>query len=293
MYRVIHLTGTPASNRLMDLWAPVWLLDRGERLGRTLTQFRERWFTPGREHYQYFAKKGAREEIQSTIGDICLATRAEDYLELPPRNDYMLPVELDKVAREKYDELHRHFLTRIDDEVIVAANMAIRATKCLQASNGFLYTDTGESVHLHDGKLDALEALVESANGQSLFVAYQFRSDLDRLKKRFPKARTFEDSKTLRDWNAGRIQMLLAYPASVGHGLNFQQGGHIVVWYGLTWSLEHYQQLNARLYRQGQTQPVFIYHLIAQGTMDERVMSVLQGKASMQDALMDALKEVA
>jgi SNF2 family DNA or RNA helicase len=292
--RVVGLTGTPAPNGLIDLWSQIYLLDRGERLGKFVTRYREEYFIPGHRNgavvYNWVPRAGAPGEIYGRIGDICMSMTAEDYLTMPDRVDVMYPVRLPEAAKQAYETMERDLVIQMADEPITAQNAAVLTGKLLQMANGAIYAEDRSYLQLHDAKLDALEDLIEAANGEPVLVYYGFQHDLERLKKRFPQARILKDSADVRDWNAGKVQLLLAHPASAGHGLNLQQGGHIMVWFGLTWSLELYQQANAMLYRQGQEQPLKIYHLVAQDTVDEDVIKVLTGKAERQDALISAVK---
>ena len=297
--RVVGLTGTPAPNSLIDLWSQIYLLDQGERLGRTVTGFRERYFRPGRSNghvvYDYKILDGAEEAIYKKISDICVSMKAEDYLQLPPRIDETVEVTLPDKVEAQYTEFEKTEVLSLlgeEDSNISAVNAAALSNKLLQFSNGAIY-DSARAVHeLHSHKLDALEELVEAANGSPVLVFYSFRHDISRIKKRLKaySPRELVTSKDIDDWDAGKIQVLLAHPAGAGHGLNLQKGGNIVVWFGLTWSLELYQQANARLHRQGQTKPVRVYHIICRGTMDEDVMKAISGKADKQEALMQAVK---
>lgn len=292
--RVVGLTGTPAPNGLIDLWSQIYLLDRGERLGRFVGHYRQQYFIPGHTNgmvvYSWVPMRGAPEKIYGKLSDICMSMKAEDYLEMPDRLDIRVPVKLSDGARKAYETLERDLVLPMKDEAITAQNAAVLAGKLLQLADGAIYTETGEYIEVHDGKLDALEDLIEAANGEPVLVYYGFRHDRDRILKRFPQAKALYSSNDVQAWNRGEIPLLLAHPASAGHGLNLQQGGHILVWYGLTWSLEQYQQANARLYRQGQERPVTIYHLITEGTVDEDVMKVLEGKEVRQNLLIDAMK---
>lgn len=293
--RVVGLTGTPAPNGLIDLWSQVYLLDQGQRLCKTLGQYQQLWFDPGDRNgaiiYNWRPKKGAAEEIYSRLSDLCISMTAEDYLKLPDRIDLFQPVELSDTVQKAYETMEKELVLPIaQDEIITAQNAAVLAGKLLQLANGALYTEEGGWVRLHDQKLAALEDLVEAANGQPVLVYVAFRSDVERIVERFPQARVLHTDSEVRDWNAGKIQLLVAHPAAAGHGLNLQNGGHIIVWFGLTWSLELYQQANARLHRQGQQHPVTVYHIVTKGTIDENVLQVLTGKAERQDALIDAVK---
>ena len=292
--RVVGLTGTPAPNGLIDLWAQVYLLDRGERLGKTLGWYREQWFTPGSSNgvivYNWKPKPGAPEEIYGRLSDICMSMTAEDYLELPDRMDLIKYVTLSETMLSAYQTMERDLVLPIADEEITAQNAAVLAGKLLQMANGALYTESDGYVHLHDAKIGALEDLIEAANGEPVLVYVAFRSDTERILERLPQAKVLRTEDDIKAWNERRLPVLLAHPASAGHGLNLQAGGHIIVWFGLTWSLELYQQANARLHRQGQQHPVAVYHIVTAGTIDEDILRVLTGKAARQDALIEAVK---
>ncbi|MBX6395631.1 MAG: DEAD/DEAH box helicase [Alicyclobacillaceae bacterium] len=295
MRRVLGLTGTPTPNGLIDLWAQIYLLDMGERLGKTATGFRDRYFEPDRRGpagviYSWRPKPGAEKAIYERLSDICVSMRAEDWLELPERIDRVVPVRLPPVAMEQYRRLERDLLLEFADADVVASSAAALSNKLLQLANGAVYDELQSVKEIHDAKLDALEDVIETANGKPVLVFYTYRHDLARLKRRFPEARALDSAADIEDWNAGRIPVLLVHPASAGHGLNLQAGGHIIVWFGLTWSLELYEQANARLYRQGQTERVIVHHLVAEGTIDEDVMRALGGKAAKQEALLAAVK---
>ena len=290
--RVLELTGTPTSNGLMDLWAQIYLLDGGKRLGRTITQYRQRYFTPDKTNgfvvYSYRPKPGAEEAIQDAIKDIVVSMSAADWLELPERMDNIIPVELGAKERALYQELGREMVLEMPDGDIQAGSAAVLSNKLLQLANGAIYDDERNVIPVHDKKLEALKELAEPGN--PLLVFYTYQHDRERIQAMFPEARVMQGAQDVEDWNAGKISMLLAHPASAGYGLNLQAGGNTVVWFGLTWSLEQYQQANARLYRQGQKRTVVIHHLVAKGTMDEQVMQALQHKAIGQQALLDAVK---
>lgn len=289
--RIVLLTGTPSPNSLLDLWAQAWLLDRGEALGRTFTGFRAAFFDSDYMGYKFTPKPGAAEAIHRRLEPLALTLRQEDWLELPARLDNEVRVEMPAKARAQYRALEREYLLPFAaGGRVSAANAAVLAGKLLQMANGAVYLDNGDGGYaaLHDAKLDALEEIIE--DGAPTLVAYQFRSDLDRLRRRFPNARELCGSGDVEAWNRSEIPLLLAHPASAGHGLNLQAGGARVVWFSLTWSLEQYQQFNARLHRQGQSRGVIVHHLIAAGTIDEEVMRALRSKASGQNALMDALR---
>ena len=292
--RVVGLTGTPSPNGLMDLWAEIYLLDRGERLGTTISAYREKYFRAGARNgyivYKWEPYSYSQKEIERKISDICMSMSAEDYLELPERIDNEIKIRLSEKEMKQYNQMERDQLLRIDDETVVALNAAAVMNKLLQMANGSVYADGGDVVRIHEKKLDALEEIIDTT-GEPVLVFYSFRHDLEAIKKRIPEARELESSEDIARWNRGEIPVLLCHPASVGYGLNLQDGGHVIVWYGLTWSLELYQQANARLYRQGQQKAVIIHHLIAEGTVDEQVMRALQHKDTSQSALLAALKE--
>ena len=293
--RVVGLTGTPSPNGLMDLWAELYLLDRGERLERTLGAYREKYFKPGARSgyvvFKWLPVKGAEKQIRDRISDICVSMSAADYLTLPERIDNVIPVSLSKKELATYRKMEEEQLLELgDDDMIVALNAAAVMTKLLQIANGSVYTASGAVERIHDAKLEALEEIIDTTDSPVL-VFYSFRHDLGAILGAIEGARTLEGPQDIADWNDGKIRVLLAHPASVGYGLNLQDGGHTIVWYGLTWSLELYQQANARLYRQGQEKPVIIHHLITEGTVDEQVMRALQAKDTSQAALLAALKE--
>ncbi len=301
MDRVTLLTGTPAPNGLVDLWAQMYLLDFGRRLGATKTAFLERWFDSDYMGWKWTARELAGAEIHARLADVCLSMRAADYLTLPPVLHNVVPVLLDDAVQADYEELEREMLLEVAraGRAITAVNGAVLSTRLLQLVNGAVYlTDddgnpTREWEDIHDAKLDALADVLDEAGGPVL-LAYEYRCDLARILDRFSQARVLDqDPNTIAAWNRGEIPLLVAHPASAGHGLNLQQGGSTVVWYGPTWNLEHYQQFNARLARQGQERPVIVHHLIAQGTIEERVLDVMQGKATVQEALLQAVRDAA
>jgi len=292
--RVVGLTGTPAPNGLIDLWAQIYLLDCGERLGKTVTGYRERYFTPGRRNqaiiYDWKPRPEADKAIHEALADICVSMSAKDWLQLPARIDRVTPVKLPPKARAAYTQLERDKLLPLTGGDVVAAEAAVLANKLLQMANGAVY-DEDHAVHeVHQAKLDVLEDLIEAANGQPVLIYTAYRHDQQRILQRLPGARILDTPEDIAAWNAGEISVLVAHPASAGHGLNLQAGGHIVIWFGLTWSLELYQQANARLHRQGQEHPVIVHHIVAEDTLDEQVLRVLGGKAEGQNALMDAVK---
>ena len=292
--RIVGLTGTPSSNGLMDLWAEFRLLDQGERLGRFISNYRERFFVPDKRNAQivfsYKPKQGAEEAIYRLISDITISMKSADYLHLPECINNRVEVKVSDEERKIYDELSREMVVSLKDKEIDAINAASLSNKLLQMANGAIYDENKEVIHIHDGKLDALEDLIESANGKPVLVAYWFKHDLQRLKDRFKDARQIKDSCDIDDWNNKRIQIGLIHPASAGHGLNLQIGGSMLVWFGLTWSLELYQQTNARLHRQGQKETVVIHHILCKDTIDEDVMDALEAKDKTQSRLIDAVK---
>lgn len=294
--RIVGLTGTPAPNGLIDLWAQMYLLDRGAALGRTLGSYRDRYFEAGKRSghvvYEWRPKPGAEDAIYKALDGLCVSMRSIDYLPMPERIDNIINVKLDDAARAAYREMEREMLLELQGAQIVALTAATVANKLLQLSQGAVYDADGAWHELHRIKLDALEDVIEAACGQSALVYYTYKHDLERLQKAFPQARVLRRAEDVEAWNRGEVPLLLAHPDSAGHGLNLQAGGHILVWFGLTWSLEKYQQANARLYRQGQRHGVVVHHIVAAGTIDERVMRVLAGKARLQDELMEAVKAV-
>lgn len=295
--RIIIMTGTPQPQSLLDLWAQVFLLDQGKRLGDSFTKYRDRYFD--KDPWSQFVYNPKEEngkavyekEIAEKIGDICISLQEKDYLNLPPRIDRIIELEFSKEMQKKYDDFERHeVLSLPDDEEITALNAAGLTNKLLQFANGAVYDEDKKYHTQHDDKLDALEEIIESANGQPVLVFYSYQSDLARIKERFAEAVVLKTDKEVEKWNAQEIKIMVAHPASAGHGLNLQAGGNIIVWFGLPWSLELYQQGNARLRRQGQLKNVIVHHLLMKFTMDGQVFKVLQGKASSQEALMQAVK---
>ncbi|MBG9544636.1 DEAD/DEAH box helicase [Cytobacillus firmus] len=294
--RMVGLTGTPAPNGLIDLWPQIYLLDGGERLGKTVTGYRERYFLPDKRNqmivYTWKLKEGAEDAIYERISDICVSMKAKDYLELPDRINNVISVELPMKAKEQYDRLEKELILSIEEADVLAGSAAVLANKLLQMANGAVYDEDGEVKPIHDEKLKALDELIETANGKPVLVFYGYQHDKDRVLKHLKKLkpRILQTDQDIKDWNQGKVQVLLAHPASAGHGLNLQTGGNIIIWFGLTWSLELYQQANARLWRQGQKQSVVIHHIIAKDTIDERVMKALEDKDVSQAALMEAVK---
>lgn len=296
--RIVGLTGTPAPNGLLDLWAQVYLLDGGERLGKTIGGFRERYFEPDQRNrervFSYAPKPGADEVIQRLIGDICVSMKAEDYLELPDITYNNIPVVLDSKAKKAYEKLEKEMLLQVDGATIDAGSAAVLTNKLLQLCNGAVYDEERNIVNIHDCKLEAFMELVEGLNGKPALVFYNFQHDKERIKKALAKTtlrvRELKTPQDETDWNNREIDILLAHPASAAYGLNLQQGGNHVIWFGLNWSLELYQQANKRLHRQGQSEKVIIHHLTVEGGVDEDVVAALENKTSTQDQLMAALK---
>lgn len=288
---MVLLTGTPSPNGLMDVWAQHFLIDFGKALGRTITGFRERFFLKDYWGHSYTIKIGAAETIHGLLEPTTMSMAAADYLELPDRVDVIEWVEHSPQFMKEYELFEKNMFAQLPDgEEVEALTASTLAGKLLQWCNGATYTQDGQWSHLSDAKLDALEELAEG--DENLLVAYNFKFDLVNLQKRFPKAVVLgKDPKTIDDWNAGKIKMLLAHPASASMGLNLQQGGNVIVWYGLTWALENYLQFNARLHRQGQGKPVRIIHLVAKGCLDERVIEVLGDKDATQKSLLRALQK--
>ncbi len=293
--RIVGLTGTPASNGLMDLWAQFRLLDLGERLGRYISRYRDKWFVPdkrsGMQVFTYKPKPGAEDEIYRAISDITLSMRTRDYLTLPPLTVTTTEVTMNGRERKVYDRLAAEMVVELGDEVIDAANAAVLAGKLTQLASGAIYTEAGDPIVVHGRKLDALEDLIEAANGNPVLVAYWWQHDLACIRERFPQARQLKTSADIEAWNDGEIPLGLIHPASAGHGLNLQQGGSILIWYSLTWSLELYQQTNARLYRQGQTKPVTITHIATKDSIDQQILRALESKNMTQSALIDAVAQ--
>lgn len=291
--RIVGLTGTPAPNGLMDLWAEINLLDMGERLGRYITRYRDEYFKPDKRNgaivYSYKPLPDAEERIYEKISDICVSMKAADYLEMPERVDNIVEVGMSDKETAMYKRLEREMLLPFADGDIDAVNAASLSNKLLQLANGAVYDENGKVREIHSRKLDALEDLIEAANGKPVLVYYSYKHDRDRISERF-NAREIKDDKDISEWNAGKIQLAIAHPASCGHGLNLQSGGNTIVWFGLTWSLELYQQANARLYRQGQKNTVVVHHIITKGTVDEKVMTALKNKDIGQASLMEAIK---
>ncbi len=298
--RWIGLTGTPTSNGLMDLWAEIGILDGGERLGRFIGRFRDAYFKAGSMNpstgvvFSYVPRPGAEEQIYEKISDMTISMKALDYLDMPECVYVNHEVELNTQERKLYDQLKKDLIIPLEDGDIDAANAASLSNKLLQMSNGAVYDENGETRVIHQRKLEKLEDLIESANGQPVLIAYWFKHDRQRIWEYLTACgyspRDIKESKDIKDWNGGKIPVALIHPASAGHGLNIQSGGHILIWFGLTWSLELYQQTNARLWRQGQKETVTIHHIVTKNTVDEDVLSALASKDVTQEKLIAAVK---
>lgn len=292
--RIVGLTGTPAPNGLLNIWSQLYLLDGGERLGRTFTGYRNRYFHPqkyinGGIPTDYTINEDAEEKIYEKISDICISMKALDYLKMPECIFNIVMVELSEKDMKLYRKLERDLLLPFEDSDVDAKNAAVLSNKLLQMASGAVYDEFGDVKLIHDKKLDALEDLIEAANGKPVLVYYGFKHDKDRIKKRF-EVEEINISEDIAKWNEGKIQIALCHPSSTGHGLNLQEGGCTIIWFSMTWSLELYQQANARLYRQGQKHTVVIHHIIAKDTVDEKVIQALENKDTSQTALIDAVK---
>jgi len=297
--RIVGLTGTPSSNGLMDLWAEFRLLDMGKRLGRFISHYRDEFFQPDKRNgqiiFSYKPKPGAEQRIYDRISDITISMRATDHLNMPVLVSSECMVSLSQEERKRYEDMKIDLVLQLPDGEVTAANAAALTGKLCQMANGAIYSDEGGTISLHDRKLDALEDLIEAACGKPMLVAYWFKHDLARITERLEKLHIpfsrLTSADSIHRWNAGELPVSLIHPASAGHGLNLQAGGSCLVWFGLTWSLELYQQTNARLWRQGQNAPtVVVQHIVAKGTIDERILKALSSKDSTQAALIDAVK---
>ena len=298
--RWVGLTGTPTSNGLMDLWSEIGILDGGERLGRFIGKFREAYFKPGSMNpstgvvFSYVPRPGAEQQIYDKISDITISMKALDYLKMPECIFVNHEVEMNTAERKLYDQLKHDLIIPLEDGDIDAVNAASLSNKLLQMANGAVYDENKEVRSIHSRKLEMLEDLIESANGQPVLIAYWFKHDRTRIIEHLTACgyapREIKDSKDISDWNNGNISVALIHPASAGHGLNIQSGGHILIWFGLTWSLELYQQTNARLWRQGQNSTVTIHHIVCKNTVDEDVLSALANKDVTQEKLIAAVK---
>lgn len=296
--KVVGLTGTPTPNGLTDLWPQLYLLDGGQRLGRTITDYRQAYFSPGQSNghvvYNWNLKKGAEEIIKNKISDICVSIRAEDYLNMPKRIDNIIDIQLSKTILDKYKKLEKEYVMIFGENEITATSAATLTGKLLQMANGAVYNEDGEYTEVHNEKIDRLLEIIDTTE-QPILVFYNFRSDKERIIEALTKNgikdyQGLDSSEDIKKWNEGKIRVALLHPASAGHGLNLQYGGNVIIWFGLTWSLELYQQANARLFRQGQTKSVIIHHLIAKGTVDEDVMTALKNKDINQEKLLRAVK---
>ncbi|MEV2911119.1 DEAD/DEAH box helicase, partial [Paenibacillus larvae] len=297
--RVIGLTGTPAPNSLMDLWAPIYLLDQGERLGKTITGFRDRYFIPGERSghivYKWHEKKEAEQRIYEAIKDIAVSMKAEDWLKLPERIDRTVPIRLSEKVAQLYKKLEKELLLEFIDADVVATTAAALSNKLLQMASGAVYDEERGVKEIHEAKLDALEDILEASQGKPVMVFYNYKHSLERIQQRFPQARTLRKGKEgvqdITDWNTNKIPLLLLHPKSAGHGLNLQESNcQTVIWFDQIWSLEEFQQANARVYRQGQTRKIVVMQLVAEGTMDEEVVEAIDKKATGQEELMQAVK---
>lgn len=291
--RFIGLTGTPAPNGVKDLWGQIWFLDQGQRLGRTFSAFEQRWFRKGYDGYSLVPFDHTQKEVEDVLRDICLTVQG---LQVDEPIVTPIYIDLPPMARRVYEEMEKELFALINDEEVEAANAAVRTQKCLQLANGAIYLEDGTWEPAHDAKLDALDSIIEEANGAPVLVAYNFKHDLERLKTRFKWGKVLDaDPQTIRDWNAGKISLLFAHPASAGHGLNLADGGNILAFFGVSWNLEEHMQIIERIgpMRQkqaGHDRPVFIYPILARGTVDDMVMERLSTKRSVQDILLEALK---
>lgn len=292
--RFIGLTGTPAPNGLLDLWAQLYLIDKGQRLGVDYAAYQRRYFEHNQYTHRYFPLAGAEEHVHGQISDLCISLKAKDYIDMPERIDVSVPVVLDESAAKKYRELEREAVLELGDRVIDAGTAAVLTNKLLQLCNGAVYDEDHEAIDVHDCKIEAFMETIEGLNGQSAVVFYNFRHDLTRIKAALAKTelrvRELSTVADETDWCAGEIDILLAHPASAAYGLNLQDGGHHAIWFGLNWSLELYQQANGRLHRQGQTHTVIVHHLVVAGGADEDVMEALSDKGATQDRLLQAIK---
>lgn len=301
--RVVGLTGTPSPNGLIDLWSQMYLIDEGQRLGKSIGRYRDEFFTVGQRNgdivYSYIPKSPAEEteqKISTRISDICLSMSAEDYLKMPDKIMIYDNVEMDEKDYRRYKEFERErILELIDsDEPLSAASAAALSNKLQQFANGAVYDSERNVMQVHDQKIEKLKELVEAANGNPVLIAYSFKHDLDKITEALKEYKPvkLQTPADVQRWNEGKIQVLITHPASCGHGLNLQKGGNTIIWYGNTWSLELYLQFNARLYRQGQKKPVYIHHIVTKGTVDEKIIRSLGGKKDTQDGLMNCIKEL-
>lgn len=294
--RIVGLTGTPAPNGLLDLWSQVYLLDEGARLGKTLTAYRDTYFNPGRRGpngvvYDWTPKEGAEEAIYKKLEDLCISMNTEDHIQLPEKRFIRHEVRLPETAMAQYRQLQKDTLLPFADGDVDAGSAAILTNKLLQIAGGAVYDENGAVKLIHEAKMEVMDQLIEEANGQPVLVFYNYKHELTRLLERYPQAVELKEDGIVDKWSTQKIPVLLANPASAGHGLNLQFGGHIAIWYSPTWNLEYYDQANKRLHRNGQKYTVLIHHLVAVGTMDERVLNIaLPDKKDCQNSLLDALK---
>lgn len=295
--RVVGLTGTPAPNSLLDLFPQIYLLDGGKRLGKSVTRYRDKYFNPGKRNghivYEWKPKEDALEQITDKISDICFSLQAEDYIKLPDRTDIFEYVELSKKSMDTYKRLARDMVLEFEQGTVAALSSAALQNKLTQLASGAMYDDAGNVVELHTEKLDTLEKIIESIGDSNALVFYNYKFDFERIRERFKKDYVVAELKSeedLKAWNAGKVEILLAHPASTGYGLNLQSGGNVVIWYGLTWSLELYQQANARLWRQGQKQRVSIYHIACKGTVEEKILKGIEKKDINQNAILERIR---
>ena len=290
---MVLLTGTPSPNGLLDVWAQMYMVDFGQALGRTITAYKQRFFETDYMGYKFTPREGSAQKIHDLMAPHVIHMSAEDYLELPDRIDLIERVEMEPEAQRKYKDFEKSLLAELPNgEIVEAMTAAVLANKLLQYANGCMYTDENRNwSEIHAEKLDRLAEVIEDNPNENLLVAYNYKFDLERLLKRFPDAKVLDKQQsTIDDWNAGKTKLLLAHPASAGHGLNIQLGGSVIIWFGMNWSLELYQQFNARLHRQGQARNVRIMHIVSKGTIDERVLAVLNSKNKTQANLLAALK---
>lgn len=298
--RVVILTGTPAPNGLLDLWAQIFLLDRGERLGKLIGKYRDEYFKPNQRNgdiiYSYKLRDGAESQIHEKIADICISMKAKDYLKLPKRITNYIDIEFSPSLMQQYEDFEQEQILQIinesEDGTVTATNAAALSNKLLQFAGGAVYDDERNVLNIHALKLEALEEIVEQASGKPVLVAWNYKHEEERILKKLAKykPKALKKDEDIDEWNDGLINVMTMHPASGGHGLNLQTGGHILVWYSPTWSLELYQQFNARLDRQGQTKPVVVHHLVSQGTIDNDVLRALDKKTTTQDDLLNAIK---
>lgn len=289
--RWLNLTGTPAPNGLAGLWSQTYCLDFGARLGENITAFRTRWFYPSAGYYTFTAHRHSEQEINTRLKPICLSVKAKGNVDLPPMVYNNVTVVLSNKIRALYLDMVKDFVAEFERGTVEAVNAAVKSGKLIQICNGNVYNENGDCVHVHKEKLDALKSIVEESGGNPIFLAYNYLTDKELILRTFPQAvQIGKNPATIDDWNCGKISMLIAHPKSAGHGLNLQEGGHIIVWYGVTWDLELYQQFNARLMRLGQNSPVFVHHIVVENSIDMAILDRLASKATLQDALMRFLQ---